>query len=251
MFRQPGWFPGDIILLDEGKSVPADARIIKKKNFQVNEASLTGESLPSDKQTEPVDENKTIGDRTNMVFKGTYVSKGTCTAVVTATGIQTEIGKIAESLRTGEKKVSNFRRKTAVLGKLMAGIAITTSAIVFIVGYFIRDFELGEILLVTIAMLVSSIPEGLPAVLSVVLAIGANRMAKQNAIIREFTATEIAGSLSVILTDKTGTLTRSILSITKIFTPDEKTYEVTGEGYEPGGTIMENGQEMNVEKMNL
>ncbi len=240
--------PGDIILLDEGKSIPADARVIKKKNLQVVEASLTGESLPAEKQTEPLEKDTPLPDRKNMVFKGTHVARGTCKAVVTATAMETEIGKIAESLQNVEDKESEFRKKTARLAKIMAIIAVSTSAIVFLVGYFIRDFEIDEILLVTIATLVSSVPEGLPAVLSIVLAIGANRMAKQNAIIREFTATETAGSLNTILTDKTGTITQGILTVKKIYTPDGNDYEVSGNGYSSEGEVKKDDEEATPEK---
>ncbi len=240
--------PGDIILLDEGKSIPADARIIKKKNLQVVEASLTGESLPAEKQTEPLEEDTPLPDRKNMVFKGTHVARGTCKAVVTATAMETEIGKIAESLQNVEDKESEFRKKTARLAKIMAVIAISTSAIVFLVGYFIRGFEIDEILLVTIATLVSSVPEGLPAVLSIVLAIGANRMAKQNAIIREFTATETAGSLNTILTDKTGTITQGILTVKKIYTPDGNDYDVSGNGYSSDGELKKDEEEASPEE---
>jgi P-type Ca2+ transporter type 2C len=230
--------PGDIILLEEGQSIPADARIIRKKNFQVVESSLTGESLPVEKQPGTIDKKTVVADRINMVFKGTYVARGTCKAVVTATGQNTELGKIAESLRDVGEKESEFRKKTAQLAKIMAGIAISTAVFIFVIGYFFRNFELDDILLVTIASLVSSIPEGLPAVLSIVLAIGANRMAKQNAIIREFTATETAGSLNVILSDKTGTITRGILTVKKIFLPGNNEFDISGNGYETGGDII-------------
>jgi len=240
--------PGDIILLDEGKSIPADARIIKKKNLQVVEASLTGESLPAEKQTEPLEKDTPLPDRKNMVFKGTHVARGTCKAVVTATAMETEIGKIAESLQNVEDKESEFRKKTTQLAKIMAIIAIASASAVFLVGYFIRGFEMDEILLVTIATLVSSVPEGLPAVLSIVLAIGANRMAKQNAIIREFTATETAGSLNTILTDKTGTITQGILTVKKIYTPDGNDYNVSGNGYSSEGKLQKDEEEVSPEE---
>jgi Ca2+-transporting ATPase len=229
--------PGDIIKLGEGNSIPADARIMEQKNLRVTEASLTGESVPVDKTTDPIDEDTTLADRDNMIYKGTHVGRGSCKAVVTAIGINTEIGKIAESLQDVEEDESEFRKKTNRLAKIMAIIAVSTAAIVFAIGYFIRDFSFDDILLVTIATLVSSVPEGLPAVLSIVLAIGANRMAKQNAIIREFTATETAGSLNVILTDKTGTITQSVLTVKKLYLPDGNVFSVTGNGYNTQGEI--------------
>lgn len=239
--------PGDIVLLDEGKSVPADARVFKKKNLQVEESSLTGESMPVDKNTNALDKDASLADRTNMIFKGTYIARGTCKAVVTATGKETELGKIAESLQEVEDKESEFRKKTGQLAKVMAIIAVSTSAVVFLVGYFFRDFSFDDTLLVTIASLVSSVPEGLPAVLSIVLAIGANRMAKQNAIIREFTATETAGSLNVILSDKTGTITEGILTIKKMFLGNGKEYNVSGDGYETEGEIFADEKKVKIE----
>jgi P-type Ca2+ transporter type 2C len=224
--------PGDIILLEEGQSVPADARLLETKELRTSEAPLTGESMPIDKNTDPVkDENEPLGDRKCMVFKGTNVAQGKGKAVITATGVHTEIGKIAKSMSSMKMQDSNFRKKTGELGKQMAIIAIVTSGVVFGLGYWIREMEFQDILLVTIATLVSSIPEGLPAVISIVLAIGANRMAKKNVIIREFTATEMMGSVSVILSDKTGTITQSILTVKKIFTNIDKEMNVTGDGY--------------------
>ena len=237
--------PGDIIILDAGKSIPADARIIKQKNLQTTESALTGESMPVEKSINPIDEEIGLADRKNMLYKGTHVGRGSCKAIVTATGTYTELGKIAESLQEAEKGVSNFRRKTNKLAKIMAIVAVSTASAVFLIGYFVRDFEFENILLVTIASMVSSIPEGLPAVLSIVLAIGANRMAKKNAIIRDFSATEMAGSLSVILTDKTGTLTSGILTVKKIFTSEGKEYDVEGQGYELEGDILARGKKAN------
>ncbi len=229
--------PGDIIEMEEGKSIPADARIIRKKNLQVVESSLTGESLPIEKQTEPLDKETGLPDRKNMIYKGTHIASGSCTAIVTATGDNTELGKIAESLQQVEEKESEFRKKTAELAKIMAIIAVSSAVLVFLVGYFVRGFSFNDILLVTIAVLVSSIPEGLPAVLSIVLAIGANRMARRNAIIREFTATETAGSLNAILSDKTGTITKSILMVKKLYLPGSDVLNISGDGYELNGEI--------------
>lgn len=238
--------PGDILLLEEGKAVPADGRIIRSKNLQVVEASLTGESLPAGKNEESLDEETGLADRKNMVYKGTHIARGSCKVVVTATAENTELGKIAESLKEVGEKESRFRVLTAQIAKVMAIIAVVTAIIVFLVGYFIRDFGFEESLLVTIATMVSSIPEGLPAVLSVVLAIGANRMAKHNAIIREFTATETAGSLNVILSDKTGTITQGVLTIKKIFIPGDNEYSVTGEGYEMQGEVKSGDSEVSI-----
>ncbi|WP_372918452.1 HAD-IC family P-type ATPase [Salegentibacter sp.] len=240
--------PGDIIILKEGNTIPADSRLIEVKEMRTAEASLTGESMPIDKNTEPVEEDTPIGDRLNMAWKSTNVVSGRGKAVVTAIGPNTEIGKIAKSMGEMEMQDSNFRKKTNLLAKQMAVIAIVTAAIIFSLGYWAQDYEFQEILLVTIAVLVSTIPEGLPAVISIVLAIGANRMAKQNALIREFTATEMMGSVSVILADKTGTLTQSILVIKKIFTGSGKEIAVSGTGYQLEGEFTENDEELNLEE---
>jgi len=234
--------PGDIIELEEGESIPADARVVRLKNLRTVEASLTGESMPVVKTTEPVAEESSLGDRENMLWKGTHVAGGSGLAVVTATGAFTEIGKIATSLGSMKSTTTNFKKKTNKLGRQMAVIALISSAIVFVLAYFVRGFEFEETLLVTIATLVSSIPEGLPAVLSIVLAIGANRMARQNAIIREFTATEMSGSVSVIMTDKTGTLTQNRLTVKKVYYGAGQELDVSGEGYALQGTFTADGK---------
>ncbi|OEY73472.1 cation-translocating P-type ATPase [Salegentibacter salarius] len=240
--------PGDIIILKEGRTIPADGRIIEINELRTSEASLTGESMPIDKELDPVEEDAPVGDRKNMAWKSTNVVNGKGKAVVTAIGNNTEIGKIAKSMGEMEMQDSNFKKKTNLLGKQMAVIAIGTAIIIFWLGYWVQDYEFQEILLVTIAVLVSTIPEGLPAVISIVLAIGANRMAKQNALIREFTATEMMGSVSVILVDKTGTLTQSILVIKKLFTGNDKEVAVTDNGYQLEGKFKENDRELNLEE---
>lgn len=238
--------PGDIIVLEEGDGIPADARVIEFKNLQTIEASLTGESLPIDKQSEPLEERTSLGDRFNMLWKGTHVARGAGTAVVTATGQHTEIGKISESLSDIKTTSTNFRKKTARLGKQMGTIAIATSVLVFLLGYFFRDYAFEDILLITVATLVSSIPEGLPAVISIVLAIGARRMASKNAIIREFTATEMLGSVTVILTDKTGTITQSILTVKRLLLSDKTELQITGNGYNTEGNFEADAQEVDL-----
>jgi P-type Ca2+ transporter type 2C len=234
--------PGDIIILTEGSNVPADARLLEKKNLRITEAALTGESMPAEKETDPVDENAPLGDRHCMVWKGTNAVSGTGKAVVVATGKNTQIGRIAVSMEEMETGDSNFRKKTSKLGKQMATIAIVTALVVFGIGYWFRDFEFEDILLVTIATLVSSIPEGLPVVISVVLAIGARRMSRSKAIVREFTATEMMGSVSIILTDKTGTITLNVLTVRKIFTGNGEELDVTGTGYRVEGELRSGDQ---------
>ncbi|RNL94519.1 HAD family hydrolase [Sinomicrobium pectinilyticum] len=240
--------PGDIVILKEGNTIPADGRLLETKELRTAEASLTGESMPVDKNPNAVEEDAAIGDRFGMVWKSTNVVNGRGKAVVTAIAGNTEIGKIATSMDKMEMQDSNFRKKTNLLGKQMAVIAIITAVIIFSLGYWLQDYEFREILLVTIAVLVSTIPEGLPAVISIVLAIGANSMAKQKALIREFTATEMMGSVSVILADKTGTITQSILVVKKIFTGSGKEITVSGTGYQLEGKFTENSEEFHLKE---
>lgn len=230
--------PGDVLVLEEGDRIPADGRIIFSKNFRTMEASLTGESLPVSKTEEIYPKETVLADRKNMVWNGTFVAGGYAEAVIVGTGIKTAIGDISKTLGKIEVKRTNFMMKTDVLAKHMSIIAISSTVLIFLIGYFYRDFEIEEILLISIAALVAAVPEGLPAVISIVLAIGANRMAKRNAIVREFTATETLGAVTAILTDKTGTLTQNSLTVRKVFIPGTLDYTVTGEGWFPAGNFM-------------
>ena len=231
--------PGDVLVLEEGDSIPADGRIIYSKNFRTMEASLTGESLPVSKNEELCPKETVLADRKNMVWKGTFVAGGYAEVVITGTGIKTAIGDISETLGKIEVKRTNFMIKTDVLAKHMSIIAISSALSIFLIGYFYRHFEIKEILLISIAALVAAVPEGLPAVISIVLAIGAHRMAKQNAIVREFTATETLGAVTAILTDKTGTLTQNSLTVRKVFIPGALDYTVSGVGWFPVGNFMQ------------
>lgn len=231
--------PGDVIIMEEGDKIPADARIIRSKNFRTVEASLTGESLPINKDSKELNEKTAVADRRNMVFMGTFAAGGEARAVVTSIGMETEIGKIAESIGKIKNVKGHFEQKTDTLAKQMGAIAGVTALFVFLVGYLIRGFEFYEIFLFTVAALVSGIPEGLPAVMVIVLAIGAHRMAKRNAIIRTLPATETLGVTTVIATDKTGTLTKSTMNVEKIFLPEEDVFDVTGEGWEPVGEFFQ------------
>ena len=174
-----------------------------------------------------------------MVWKGTFVGGGYAEVVITGTGIKTAIGDISETLGKIEVKRTNFMMKTDVLAKHMSIIAISSAVLIFLIGYFYRHFEIEEILLISIAALVAAVPEGLPAVITIVLAIGANRMAKRNAIVREFTATETLGAVTAILTDKTGTLTQNSLTVRNVFIPGALDYTVTGTGWFPVGNFMQ------------
>jgi len=236
--------PGDIIVMEEGDNFPADARIIYQKNARVTEASLTGESIPVEKKTDPLGKNIALGDKSNMVWKSTYLSGGTLRAVVTGTGLNTQIGEITASLGAIEPKKTIFQIKSDKLAKQMALIAIGSAVVLFLVAYFFQKVEIGEILLISIAALVSAIPEGLPAVLSIVLAVGSYRMSKKNAIIREISATESLGSVSTIITDKTGTLTQNTMNITKVWMPGTDDVKVTGEGWKSEGEFQGEGEDL-------
>lgn len=232
--------PGDIIFLEEGDKVPADARLIDVKNLRTVEASLTGESVPADKDIALLPKKTALADRKNMVFMSTFVVSGQAKAVVTATGARTVIGTLAESIEHIKRKKSHFEKKTNLLAKQMGSIALIGATIVFLIGYFFRNFDFTEIFLFTIAELVSAIPEGLPAILTVVLAIGSRRMAKRKAIIRKLSATETLSVVDVICTDKTGTLTKNTMTIQKIILPGKSEIEVSGVGWTPKGEFSQN-----------
>lgn len=241
--------PGDLISIEEGDNVPADARIIYEKNARTIESSLTGESAPVDKTIGKLKKEVPLGDKVNMVWKSTFLASGSIKAIVTATGINTKIGEIAKSLKSIEPKKTNFQLKTDKLAKQMAYMAIGSAILLFIVSYFFQEAEISEILLISIAALVSTIPEGLPAVLSIVLAIGSYRMSKSNAIIREISATESLGSVSTIVTDKTGTLTQNTMTIKTVWIPGGNTVKVEGEGWESKGDFV--GDKEDIQALDL
>lgn len=225
--------PGDIISLEEGDKIPADARLIKVDNLRTQEASLTGESFPESKKLKVYSETVPIGDQNNMVFMGTLVVLGSAKAVVTNTGSSTEIGRVATSIKKIPKEKSHYQKKVDKLAYQMALIAIIGAAIIFILG-LINNLNMVDLLLFTIAELVAGIPEGLPAVLVVVLAIGSWRMAKRNALVRDLPSIETLGVVTVIATDKTGTLTSNTMMVEKAKTFDSE-LTIEGKGWEPFG----------------
>lgn len=224
--------PGDILVLDEGDKIPADAKVISSKNLQTIEAALTGESFPTDKTNHTLKQTRAITEQTNMVFMGTLVSRGVAEAVVVATGISTQFGKIAENLQTITELPDHYEKRTKKLSSQMVVVALSSAAITFLVGFFIRHFELYEMIIYTIATLVSALPESLPIILVLVLAVGAQKMAKRNAIVRRLPATETLGVVSIIMTDKTGTLTRNEMRAERILFPDQPIIEVNSSGSE-------------------
>ncbi|WP_192350908.1 HAD-IC family P-type ATPase [Algoriphagus sp. Y33] len=232
--------PGDIIVSSEGEVIPADARVLEANNLRVNEAPLTGESTPIGKHDVAVSDETLLADQKNMLWKGTYVSGGQTVAVVCHTGLQTAIGDIAQTLSAIKPEKTNFQLKSDRLAKQMGMMAIGSTILFFIVGYFGKSLEVEELLLVSIAVMVSAIPEGLPAVLSIVLAIGSNRMSKQHAIVKDFASVETLGSVTTIITDKTGTLTQNTLTVRKIMVMGEGEFEISGEGWLPAGNFYQN-----------
>ncbi|MCU0897408.1 MAG: cation-translocating P-type ATPase [Burkholderiales bacterium] len=237
--------PGDIVVLEEGATVPADARLVESVSLQTAEAALTGESMPVAKDTAPVAADAAIGDRSNMVFAGTAVTYGHGVAVVTATGMQAEVGKIAGLLRETASEQTPLQAQLDSVGKILGIVVI---AIAVIVGATIlviqRDFStaaLVGILLYTVSLAVSAVPEGLAAVTTVVLSLGMQRMAKRNAVIRRLAAVETLGSATVICTDKTGTLTKNEMTVRVLVTAAGR-IDFTGSGYAPRGELLADGQ---------
>ena len=210
--------PGDIILLEAGDFVPADARLLQSVSLKSEESALTGESVPSEKDAEAqVKENAPLGDRSNMVFSGCSITYGTAKAVVTATGMQTEMGKIANLLAGETETQTPLQKRLAKLGKYLGFVALGACAIIFVIGLISKIPPL-EIFMTAVSLAVSAIPEGLPAIVTIVLSIGVQRMVKKNAIIRRLPAVETLGSASVICSDKTGTLTMNRMTLVKTYT---------------------------------
>ena len=231
---------GDIILLQAGDKVAADARLLESVNLQTDEAALTGESLPVHKKIKALPEEAlSLGDRSNMVFGGTIVTYGRGRGIVVATGMNTEVGQIAEMLQTVETGRTPLQRNLDRVGRVLAQAALGIVAVVVAVGFF-RDEPLLEMFIFGIALAVAAVPEALPAVVTISLAIGVQRMVKRNALVRRLPAVETLGSTSVICSDKTGTLTRDEMTVRRLRTHD-RTVLVSGSGYEPQGELFVNG----------
>lgn len=219
--------PGDIIRLEAGDFVPADARLLASASLKCEEAALTGESVPSEKNADAeVKEKSPLGDRINMVFSGCSVTYGTATAVVTATGMNTEMGKIAGLLNNNTSETTPLQHKLAQLGKYLGFLAIGACGIIFAVGAF-NNLEIKELFMTSVSLAVSAIPEGLPAIVTVILSIGVQRMVKRNAIIRRLPAVETLGSAAVICSDKTGTLTQNKMTLVKAYADGMKLEDIT------------------------
>jgi len=225
---------GDIIVLEAGDFVPADARLIKSTSLKSEEAALTGESVPSEKEaTAEVKPDASIGDRINMVYSGCSITYGNAVAVVTATGMDTEMGKIADLLAGEEEGETPLQEKLAKLGKYLGIVALLACGVIFVVG-LVDKMEVLDIFMTSVSLAVSAIPEGLPAIVTIVLSIGVQRMVKKNAIIRRLPAVETLGSASVICSDKTGTLTMNRMTLTEAYVDGmEGTEAISTENSEP------------------
>ena len=238
--------PGDIILLEAGNYVPADVRLIEAMNLRVEEAPLTGESVPVEKNPDLILENKSsLGDRKNMAFMGTVVSYGRGRAVVVDTGMQTQIGRIAEMIQSVEDEQTPLQKRLDQLGRTLGIAALVVCALVFVVGWLKGNSPL-EMFIVAVSLAIAAVPEGLPAVVTISLALGMREMIKRNALIRRLSSVETLGSATTICSDKTGTLTQNQMTVTRIWV-DGHTFGVTGSGYQPEGQFTLNGEIINLE----
>ena len=233
--------PGDVVLLEAGDYVPADGRLCSSFSFMTQEASLTGESTPVGKSTEPLpNPSLPIADQKNMVFMGTSVTSGKGTCVIVTTGMHTELGKIAGLIQEAGKEETPLQRKLEVFGKKLVYLCLGIVTIVFLLELWRKD-PLLEAFLISVSLAVAAIPEGLPAIVTIALALGVQRMVKRHVLIRKLPSVETLGCATVICSDKTGTLTQNEMTIRKIFT-NGKTIDVSGTGYTPEGNFSINGK---------
>jgi Ca2+-transporting ATPase len=232
--------PGDIILIEEGDTIPADARLIQSTALQTAEAALTGESLPESKDTDPIMEAVGVEDRHNMVFSGTAATYGRGKAVVTATGMQTQMGRIAGMLKEAQPETTPLQKELTRVGRLLGIVVIAIAVVMIVTIILVEDVHglpaLFDVLILGVALAVAAVPEGLPAVVTVVLALGVQRMAKRNAIVRHLAAVETLGSANVIASDKTGTLTKNEMTVRVVATASGQV-RLSGTGYAPGGEV--------------
>ncbi|HZV78885.1 MAG TPA: HAD-IC family P-type ATPase [Candidatus Binatus sp.] len=232
--------PGDLVLLESGDRIPADLRLIEAKNFRTEEAALTGESVPAEKSVDAVPINATVGDRRSMAFSGTMVVSGRATGVVVATGSETELGRINQLLAEVSPLETPLLRQIKKFGYTITAIIGVASVLIFAYGRWVKGMDFVPLFQAVVAVAVSVIPEGLPALITVTLAIGVQRMAQRNAIIRRLPAVETLGSVSRICSDKTGTLTLMEMMVVSAVTA-ESDFQVSGDGYAPAGEIKKNG----------
>ncbi len=239
--------PGDIVLLEAGEKVPADVRLLEASGLRVEEAILTGESVPVDKRTGAVSPTASIGDRFSMAFSGTLIAAGAGRGVVVTTGGATEIGRISGLLSTVETLTTPLVRQMDGFARWLTVLVLLIAAVLLAYGYFVQHMPFDDLFMIVVGIAVAAIPEGLPAVLTITLAIGVQAMARRNAIIRRLPAIETLGSVSVICTDKTGTLTRNEMMVTTL-AGGAHTWAVTGVGYAPDGEVCLGEAEVDLEE---
>lgn len=233
--------PGDIVLLEAGDKVPADLRLLKTHGLTIQEAILTGESVPVEKHTKPVNSNSALGDQFCMAFSGTLVTNGQGSGIVVATGQTTQIGHISGLLSTVDMLTTPLVVQMGLFAKWLTALILMIAALLLVYGYFVQHHDFSELFMAVVGLSVAAIPEGLPAVLSITLAIGVKAMARRNAIVRRLPAIETLGSVSVICTDKTGTLTLNEMTVASVITAAHA-FTLEGTGYKPTGTLKLNKQ---------
>ncbi len=238
--------PGDIVLLQSGDKVPADLRLIRVKTLQIQEAALTGESAPAGKEIAAVAPDAVLGDRASMAHSGTLVTYGQGAGVVVATGMDTEIGRISTMLSEVESLTTPLLQRMGDFGRWLTVVILVLASAAFGVGVWVWKFPAAEMFMAAVGLAVAAIPEGLPAIITITLAISVQRMARRKAIIRRLPAVETLGSVTTICSDKTGTLTRNELTVRTVVTADS-IYEASGTGYDPHGGFSENGTDIPVD----
>lgn len=246
--------PGDVVILEAGDYIPADIRIIETANLKVEEASLTGEAASVEKDPITLENDAPLGDRHNIGFMSTVVTYGRGKGIVVETGMKTEIGKIAEMIQAFEEDTTPLQKKLKEFGKLLGVLGMGICAVVFLVGVYngyraggSLDFQLVQsMLMISISLAVAAIPEGLPTVVTIVLALGMQRMAKKHAIVKKLHAVETLGSTTIICSDKTGTLTQNQMTVVKAIV-GSKTFDITGKGYKPEGEFLAEGSNVKID----
>jgi len=246
--------PGDLVLLESGDRVPADLRVIAASRLEVEESALTGESVPVSKQAAPISTNRSdgtlpLGDQKNLAFMGTMVTGGTGKGIVTAIGMESELGKIAAMMNQAESLETPLQRRLEQMGKVLVAVAVALTAIVIVAGVW-HGQDWMTMFLAGVSLAVAAIPEGMPAIVTIALALGVQRMIKRNAIVRKLPSVETLGCASVICSDKTGTLTQNKMTVTALWLSDQR-YQVTGTGYAPKGDILLAGKPVKLQDAGL
>ena len=228
--------PGDLVLVEAGDKVPADLRLVRETGLLADESALTGESVPVVKDEVVLPADTPVADRRNMLYSGTLVTSGSGAGITVATGAQTELGEIHRLVGSAEPPATPLTRKLARFSKVLTVVILALAAVTFMIG-LARGESASEMFIAAVALAVGAIPEGLPAAVTITLAIGVGRMARRRAVIRRLPAVETLGSTTVICSDKTGTLTQNQMTVRAVQTPDGR-YDVTGTGYLPDGAII-------------